>query len=211
MLRPVSARLLNAATSRSTALGVRHFRHSLLLRTGPTGPVPPSSSTTSTTPPPPPPPPPAAPPRRPGFITRLVSPYTSTFRHHPIASLFAFVSVHPTLFVGFTAAAWSVFHYFDYAPLGLVPDFVVARGLGFIDTLANWTGYGAGWRVQERGRWVMQAVAAYGVVKVMLPLRLAVSVAATPWVAKWSYIPMWNFIRRKKKTAAKPQSVDNKL
>lgn len=103
-----------------------------------------------------------------------------------------------------------MFHHFDYAPLGLIPDFLVARGLGVADHMAGWVGYG-GLHVQERGRVVMQAVAAYGAVKVLLPLRLAVSLAMAPWFARWTYIPAWQVLTRKKKRAGKEVDVKGKL
>ncbi|KIV93120.1 hypothetical protein PV10_04359 [Exophiala mesophila] len=44
-------------------------------------------------------------------------------------------------------------------------------------------------------RWIVELATAYAAVKVLLPFRLALSVWASPWFARWTIIPVGNVVR----------------
>lgn len=67
-------------------------------------------------------------------------------------------------------------------------------------------GKGRWWGRGETGvRVVVELATAYAITKALLPLRLVVSVWATPWFARWSVLPVTNRLGRlfgRKKVAA---------
>lgn len=45
-------------------------------------------------------------------------------------------------------------------------------------------------RGEETTRWIVEFATAYAIVKALIPLRIVVSVWASPWFARWTIIPM---------------------
>jgi hypothetical protein len=45
-------------------------------------------------------------------------------------------------------------------------------------------------RGEETTRWIVEFATAYAIVKALVPLRIVVSVWASPWFARWTIIPM---------------------
>lgn len=50
-------------------------------------------------------------------------------------------------------------------------------------------------RTENSTRWIVELATAYAIVKISLPLRLALSVWASPWFARWTIIPVGNAVR----------------
>lgn len=144
--------------------------------------------------------------RLPPFLRR----YTTPLRSAPVSHITAFLLLHEITAVvpllGLTAA----FHYFDWLPSWFAEGELVKEGVekfgryarrkGWIDdeergrlaTGAEGGGNAAGWwGVGEGGvRLVVELATAWAVTKVLLPVRLVLSVWATPWFAKWSVLPV---------------------
>lgn len=51
-------------------------------------------------------------------------------------------------------------------------------------------------RDQETTRWIVEFATAYAVVKALIPLRIVVSVWASPWFARWTIIPISTVVRK---------------
>lgn len=65
----------------------------------------------------------------------------------------------------------------------------IGKGKG-IGRISKWWGRG------ETGtRLVVEFATAYAVVKVLLPLRLVVSVWGAPWFARWTVLPLSNMVK----------------
>lgn len=167
----------------------------------------------------PPPPPPL---KKRGFISRLISPYTTGIINAPISNLTAFLIAHQTGAFVSLGIVWYLFNYFNIQTglgVGFIPDFLIMKGLGVVDKLLAWTGWGAsylsilgyifgsgeggdGFKIQAGGKAMMQGAAAYAIVKMLFPVRLVGSVIMMPWFARWIVIPFFNLFKRAPKKSS---------
>lgn len=132
--------------------------------------------------------------RLPRFLSRILVP----LRTAPVSHISAFLILHELTavlpLVGLTAG----FHYFNWLPP------YISDLKWFKDGTERFGKYARkkGWVTEEKrsGRWfgrgesgvriVVELATAYAIVKVLLPLRLVVSVWGTPWFARWTVLPV---------------------
>ena len=132
--------------------------------------------------------------RLPRFLQRIVTPV----RNAPVSHITSFLILHEITavvpLVGLTAA----FHYFNWLPP------YISELKWFKDGTEKFGNYlrKKGWIKQEKrtGRWfgrgesgvriVVELATAYTIVKLLLPLRLPISVWLTPWFARWTVLPL---------------------
>lgn len=67
------------------------------------------------------------------------------------------------------------------------------RGLGKMVKSKSGLWWGRG---EEGVRLVVEVATAYAITKALLPLRLIISVWATPWFARWSVLPLTRWVKR---------------
>lgn len=149
--------------------------------------------------------------RLPRFLHRFTIPLKSA----PVSHITAFLILHEITAVvplfGFAAA----FHYFDWLPSSLVDSAVVREGsekFGRYLRKKGWVGQesedreGSGaeelyaaegkYQGEEGVKVVLEIATAYALTKALLPLRLVASVWATPWFARWTFVPVVGVARR---------------
>lgn len=190
------------ATSATPATPATPTQTPLLNQSSPPTTLPPPTKTST-------------PPRR-SLLRRFFAAYTTDIARHPVLYLTSFVSTHLTTMGLSVCTVWFFFNYFNYTPMG-VPDFLITKGLGIFDGLVTYIGNSEflgdrlGWvskitkfKTADGARIVMQGAAAYGVVKLFFPLRVAGSLVLVPWVAKWVIGPMVNWVKRRA-TRVKPK------
>ena len=132
--------------------------------------------------------------RLPRFLQRVVTPV----RNAPVSHITSFLILHEITavvpLVGLTAA----FHYFNWLPP------YISELKWFKEGTEKFGKYlrKKGWIKQEKktGRWfgrgesgvriVVELATAYTIVKLLLPLRLLISVWLTPWFARWTVLPL---------------------
>ncbi|GIZ47126.1 hypothetical protein CKM354_001022600 [Cercospora kikuchii] len=150
--------------------------------------------------------------RLPKFLRRFVQP----LRNAPFSHISAFLILHEITAVVPLLGLAAVFHYTDW-----LPPFI-SEGKWFSDGVEKFGNYmrKKGWLSGETrsGKWfgkgekgtrlVAELATAYAITKLLIPLRLIVSVWATPWFATWTMLPVMNYVskllRRKKAVTASP-------
>lgn len=96
-----------------------------------------------------------------------------------------------------------MFTYLDYTPAG-IPDFLIEKGTEFIKVLAERNGWTDDVGNSEAGTLMLvRGAAAYAIVKVLLPVRAAFSLALMPWFASWVVIPVTRVFSRRSSAKAK--------
>lgn len=134
--------------------------------------------------------------------------YTTRLRGAPVSHVIAFLILHEITAVIPLFALFGLFHYTDYVPLGYMMEnygVYVREGVGRFERYfrrKGWFGFGAEEDGLERAgavdenavmdRWenpdgkykiVVEVGLAYAITKALLPVRILVSVWATPWFA----------------------------
>ncbi|CAN6673678.1 hypothetical protein TRVA0_049S00408 [Trichomonascus vanleenenianus] len=115
----------------------------------------------------------------------------------------------------FTAIAplfglWGLFHYGGFIPSDL-PEWLTTSGTDFIKLLAERNKWDFG-TAEESARIILEGAAAYAIIKILLPVRAAVSLFLTPWFARVAVIPfsrLFRFLVPKRNLQPKPR--DDKL
>lgn len=138
--------------------------------------------------------------RLPRFLGRYIAPLRSA----PVSHITAFLVLHEiTAIVPVFGLAYA-FHYLNWLPPILGEGKWVKTGT---EKFGNYLRK-KGWIEEESrgGRWfgrgetgvslVVCLGAAYAVTKALLPLRIVLSVWATPWFARWTVLPVTNRISR---------------
>ncbi|KAK0668891.1 hypothetical protein QBC41DRAFT_114099 [Cercophora samala] len=165
----------------------------------------PRSQNNSTSPPPPPPPSPSATTtakklsRAEQILSRLPRPlqkYTSSLRSAPTTHVVAFLILHEITAIVPLLGLVGLFHYGNWLPLDMVGDSEVVReGVGRFERYfrkKGWLPPGEevegglleNWKEDGRYRLVVEVGVAWALCKVLLPVRIGVSLWGTPWVAR---------------------------
>ncbi|KAF7185329.1 MIOREX complex component 11 [Pseudocercospora fuligena] len=149
--------------------------------------------------------------RTPRFLRKYLTP----LRNAPISHISAFLILHEITAIAPLLALTAAFHYSNW-----LPPFI-SEWKWFSDGVTKFGNYlrKKGWIGDEnkRGRWfgrgenasrvVVEIATAYALTKALLPLRLILSVWATPWFARWTVLPITDRIsklfRRSKATSLK--------
>ncbi|KAK4995941.1 hypothetical protein LTR66_004335 [Elasticomyces elasticus] len=193
----------------------RTFRSSLHpLRSTPRSPLGRLPSRPISTPSPPPPPPPPPPASRISRINarlpRFLQRYTEPLRNAPISHITAFLLLHELTAVLPLFGLAAAFHYTNWLPPYISEGQWVAYGVekfgkwmrkkGWIDELGEDGKQGRVGRWWGRGeggvRVVVELATAYAITKALLPVRLVFSVWATPWFARYTVLPVTEFVRK---------------
>jgi len=161
----------------------------------------------SSPPPPPPPPPSSASLRASKILDRVPRPfrrYTDGLRHAPITHIVSFLILHEITAIVPLISLSLLFHYTQWLPEVWVEGRYVDEGVSNFTRYfrrKGWFGFdegdGEGGREgdgggesngEERGRMgrrvVVEVATAYAITKVFLPVRILLSVWATPWFAR---------------------------
>ncbi|TKA29464.1 hypothetical protein B0A50_03477 [Salinomyces thailandicus] len=158
--------------------------------------------------------------RLPRFLQHLTKP----LRNAPLSHITAFLILHEITAILPVIALTATFHYTHWLPpflsegkwisdgvemfgryfrrKGWISDAQEARAEAEVGGEGGWKGEvsrvsGKWWGRGEGGtRLVVEIAAAYAVTKALLPLRLVISVWATPWFARWTLLPITGFVKR---------------
>lgn len=132
--------------------------------------------------------------RLPRFLQRFVTP----LRNAPISHITAFVILHEITAIVPLFGLAAAFHYSQWLPPYISEGAWVSQGT---EMFGRWLRR-RGWITEEEssGRWwgrgeggvrlVVELATAYAIVKALLPLRLILSIWATPWFARWTVLPL---------------------
>ena len=138
--------------------------------------------------------------RLPRFLQRLVTP----IRHAPVSHVTAFLILHEVTAVVPLVGLAAAFHYANWMPPYLSEGKWFSEGT---EKFGRWMRK-RGWITEQKrsGRWwgrgeggmkiLVELATAYAITKALLPLRVLVSIWATPWFAKWTTLPLLNKMRR---------------
>jgi len=139
-------------------------------------------------------------------LPRFLHRYTVPLRRAPLSHVTAFLLLHELTAVlplfGFAA----LFHYAGWLPLWFSEGVWVQQGM---EIFGRWLRK-RGWVVDDRddgtGKWwdrgeggvklVVEFATAYAVTKALLPVRLVLSVWATPWFARWTVLPIMGLVKK---------------
>ena len=138
--------------------------------------------------------------RLPRFLKRIVTPLRSA----PVSHITAFVILHEITAIVPLFGLAAAFHYSQWLPPFISEGKWVHQGT---EKFGKWAKK-RGWITEDErsGRWwgrgegsvriIVELATAYAVTKALLPLRLVISVWATPWFARWTTLPFLNLLRR---------------
>ncbi|EON62975.1 hypothetical protein W97_02201 [Coniosporium apollinis CBS 100218] len=136
---------------------------------------------------------------------RFLRSYLEKLRSAPLTHITAFLLLHELTAVVPLIGLAATFHYTRWLPPYISEGAWVQAGVekfGRYFRRKGWLGEEGSrregyWGFGEGGvRWVVEVATAWAVVKALLPLRLAVSVSATPWFARWAVVPVREGVRR---------------
>ena len=145
-------------------------------------------------------------------LPRFLHRYTTPLRTAPVSHITAFFILHEITAILPLFGLAALFHYTNWLPPGLSEWKWVSEGISKFGKYARrkgWisdaeeghagrkAGIGRWWGTGEAGtRWVVEFATAYACTKVLLPLRLVVSVWGTPVFARWTVVPVSRSVRR---------------
>lgn len=127
-------------------------------------------------------------------LPKFLHPYTVRFLNAPVSHVTSFMILHELTAIAPLFGLWGLFSYYEYMPPG-IPQFLIESGTDFINRMGernSWTSL----KSEEGAKMVLQGAAAYAIVKVLLPVRAAVSLLVMPWFARWVVIPCTRTFRR---------------
>ncbi|RPB03571.1 hypothetical protein L873DRAFT_1760810 [Choiromyces venosus 120613-1] len=137
-------------------------------------------NSTTTPKPSPPPPPPAAKPTR--TLPKALQKYASHFRDRPLSHITSFLILHEITAIVPLAGLFLFFHNTRWTPPGLPGEWVVAgvEKFGRYVRRKGWERF----KGDEGARLLFEVATAWAVVKALLPVRIGLSLWATPWFAR---------------------------
>lgn len=153
---------------------------------------------------PPPPQPPSRVARLESRLPRFLQRFIVPLRHAPISHITAFLVLHEITAIVPLFALAGAFHYFTWLPPYISEWKWAHEGMkkyGNYMRRKGWisddTKKGRWWGRSEGGvKIVVEIATAYAITKALLPLRLILSVWASPWFARWAVLPITGRISR---------------
>lgn len=138
--------------------------------------------------------------RLPKFLRHLTTP----LRNAPVSHITAFLILHELTAIVPLFGLAAAFHYSNWLPPYISEGKWVSEGTEKFGRYLRRKGWisddemgGRWWGRGEGGvRWVAELATAYAITKILLPLRLGMSVWGTPWFARWTVLPVSGAIRR---------------
>lgn len=140
-------------------------------------------------------------------LPRFLHRHTTPLRNAPISHITAFLLLHELTAIVPLFGLAAAFHYFNWLPPFLAEGRWVKDGTekfgrylrrkGWIEDEAREGAQSGKWYGRGEGgvRVVVEFATAYAVTKAFLPLRLVLSVWATPAFARWTVLPMMGWIK----------------
>ncbi|EME82298.1 uncharacterized protein MYCFIDRAFT_121393, partial [Pseudocercospora fijiensis CIRAD86] len=131
--------------------------------------------------------------RTPRFLRKYLTP----LRNAPISHISAFLILHEITAIVPLFALTAAFHYTNWLPpftewkwfsdgMTKFGSYLrKKRWIGDDNGRGSWFGNG-----ENASRIVVEMATAYALTKALLPLRLVLSVLATPWFARWTVLPI---------------------
>lgn len=123
------------------------------------------------------------------LIPKFMRNYTSRIAQAPLSHVTSFLIVHELSAIVPLFGVWAGLYYLDYVPLG-IPDFVVQNGAQFIRNFAERQGWTFIANAETGSKLILQGAVAWGIVKALLPVRIAFSLWAMPGFARWIVVPV---------------------
>ncbi|KAL7270303.1 hypothetical protein RUND412_006989 [Rhizina undulata] len=130
-------------------------------------------------------------------LPKRLRPYANRFIDRPISHVTSFLLLHEiTAIVPLGGLFW-LFHYTHWTPPGL-PGEWIASGVEKFGNYARKKGWER-FNGDKGARILFEIATAYAVVKATLPLRIGLSLWATPWFARMFVVPIVNLFNRRGK------------
>lgn len=132
--------------------------------------------------------------------------YAANFANTPVSHVTSFLILHELSAIAPLFGFWYLFHSLDFVPPHL-PQWLTENGVDFIKLMAERNGWD--FSTQDGTKWLVEGAASYALVKVLMPVRAALSLVLMPWFANTFVIPLTKIFRvfARKPNAAPPQSV----
>ncbi|KAI5780842.1 hypothetical protein EDC01DRAFT_667414 [Geopyxis carbonaria] len=130
-------------------------------------------------------------------LPKSLRPYATRFAHSPGSHLTSFLILHEITAILPLGGLFWVIHKTQWSPPGL-PGEWVQQGM------ERWGNYTRkkGWEMfkgEKGARMLLELATAFAVVKALLPVRIGLSLWATPWFARLLIVPITSIFRRGKK------------
>ncbi|ODQ82297.1 hypothetical protein BABINDRAFT_27090, partial [Babjeviella inositovora NRRL Y-12698] len=127
-------------------------------------------------------------------VPKFLLPYAQRFAHAPYCHVITFVILHELSAIVPLMGLWYLFNRFDYVPVNFAPVWAIEHGVdmlkGYVDIENGIFKY---WAVVDKGKLIVQGANAYAITKMLMPLRVMLSVALTPVVSRW-FVEPWGKI-----------------
>lgn len=117
--------------------------------------------------------------------------YAVRFANAPVSHATAFLILHEISAVAPLMGLWWVFHQYDFIPTGL-PDWFMESGTKFIKVLGTKNEWADVINAEDTSKLVVEGAAAYTLVKLLLPVRIALCLYLMPWFARVFVLPISN-------------------
>ncbi|KAH0606323.1 uncharacterized protein H6S33_003984 [Morchella sextelata] len=130
-------------------------------------------------------------------LPKRLRPYASRFINRPVSHITSFLVLHElTAIVPLGGLVW-LFHATKWTPPGMPGEWVAAgtEKFGNYVRKKGWESF----KGDKGGRLLFEVATAWAVVKALLPLRIGLSLWATPWFARVFVVPVLSVFRRTKK------------
>lgn len=124
-----------------------------------------------------------------GMLPGFMKNFATKILNAPLSHVTSFFIVHELSAIFPLFVIWGGLYYFDYVPIG-IPDFVLQSGAHFIRSVAERYDWTVVSHAEAGSRLILQGAVAWGVVKAIMPLRIAFSLWAMPGFARWFVIPI---------------------
>ncbi|KAG0123958.1 hypothetical protein HOY82DRAFT_494641 [Tuber indicum] len=115
-------------------------------------------------------------------LPKALKKYAARFRDRPFSHITSFVILHELTAIVPLAGLFLFFHKTRWTPPGLPGEWVVA-GVDMFGKYVRRKGWQR-FKGDEGARLLFEVATAWAVVKALLPVRIAVSLWATPWFAR---------------------------
>ncbi|EMC93825.1 hypothetical protein BAUCODRAFT_48959, partial [Baudoinia panamericana UAMH 10762] len=139
-------------------------------------------------------------------LPRFLRQYTSPLRNAPVSHITTFLVLHELTAIVPLFGLAAAFHYGNWLPRSVSEGEWAAEGSKRFDRWLRKRGWisddspSAEGLSGEQGaagaRVVIELATAYAITKALLPVRLVLSVWATPWFARWTVLPVTGLVAR---------------
>ncbi|KAJ1857651.1 hypothetical protein GGH12_001449 [Coemansia sp. RSA 1822] len=111
--------------------------------------------------------------------------YVDRFRDRPASHITAFAVLHEITAIAPLAAVYYALSY--YQPPLIFPARILEEGNRYINKLRTYVGLK---QLDADSPVLVHLATSYAIIKALAPVRIAASLALTPWTAKWCIVPV---------------------